>query len=69
MAPLQVSGGTIMRVKRTTILLISLTLIGFLIPPHTCKGATLPMLDLGSNTFAVNHIIIVNKPHLSEMEL
>ena len=31
-APLQVCGGTNMRVRRTTILLISLTLIGFLVP-------------------------------------
>ena len=49
--PLQLYCGTNTRVRRITIFLISLALIGFLVPPHTCRGATLPMPDLGPNIF------------------
>ena len=51
MAPLQICGGTNMRVRRTTILLISLTLMGFLVQPHNCRGAIHPMANLGPNIF------------------
>ena len=50
-APLQVYGDTITGI-RTMILLIPHPLIGFLVPPHTCRDATLPMSDLGPNIFA-----------------
>ena len=45
-ALLRLSSGIDIRIRRETILLISLTLTGFLVPPHICRGAILPMSDL-----------------------
>ena len=59
MAPLQICRGTNMRVRRTTMLLISLTLIGVLVPPHTRRGATLPMPDLGLHFFDLNENLAI----------